>query len=71
MKKQPTGIFNSWDQSIEPGVRLYDPINKKVYDIYESSGWFKRTSGVLSTREPKLQKQGKIPIEINEIWYWD
>ena len=70
MRKQVTGQFNPRDFSLEPGDRVYSSIDRKVYDLYESTGIYKSASGELSYREPSPQKAGKIAVEINGVWYW-
>ena len=70
MRKQVTGRFNSRDFSLEPGDRVYSSIDGKVYDLYESNGMDKVSSGELSYREPAAQKAGKVAIKIDSVWYW-
>lgn len=70
MRKQPTDNYNPWNELLMPGQRVYDKINNKMYDLYESNGWGKRSLGELVIKEPLAQKQGKIPIQVDGIWYW-
>lgn len=70
MRKQVSGFLKSWDHDLEPGQRVFDSFDGKVYDLCESNGRNKAASGELSYKEPVAQKKGKIATEINGIWYW-
>ena len=70
MRKQVTGSFNPHNFDLEIGDRVYSSIEKKVYDLYESTGLQKAASGELSYREPLAQINGALPVLINNIWYW-
>lgn len=70
MRKQPIKIFDAYDWSVEPGERVWDNLNNKIYDIIESNGVNKSRNGELTFKEPNVQKAGKTPVKVNNIWYW-
>ena len=70
MRKQVSGVFDPRNFDLEPGQRVYSNVDGKVYDLYESTGRNKSSSGELSYREPKSQKEGKIAENVNGVWFW-
>jgi hypothetical protein len=52
LRKQPIGPRHDWNFSLEAGARVYerrgDSDSAVIYDLRESSGYRKRTSGDLT-----------------------
>lgn len=76
MRKQPVGPLSPWDFGAEPGERVYERRGESavMYDLRESTGWYKRSAGEL-TPHKVMQKGGDLPrlavMDDDGVWYWE
>ena len=69
MRKQVLRRLSPWDQSHDEGERVVD-YDGEVYDLRESHGRNKRSSGELTPVRPSAAKHSKA-VCIEGIWYWE
>lgn len=76
LRKQPVGPYDPWNFSLEDGDRVYQWIDHKkgtaiMLDLYESSGWHKKTAGELSSRVVKKNGKPRRAMRLrDDLWYW-
>jgi len=74
MRKQPVGPRNDWNHNLEVGDRVYTwvkfPETAMMFDLVESCGKNKAASGELTPVRVVKNRQVRIAIIKNDIWYW-
>lgn len=73
LRKQPIGMLNAWDFSLEPGDRVYSVAGNgrfRIFDLRESRSWHRSAAGELMPVLVKKKGKPRLARRIGEKWYW-